>query len=158
MVRITGAAFIMGCKSGRDTDCNDSEKPAHEVRLRDFYIGRYEVTQAQWRAVMGIDPPLLYNKGCDQCPVERVSWDDIQTFLKKLNILTGKRYRLPTEAEWEYAARGGNLSKGYLYSGSNTMGEVAWYDANAKLGNTNGAQKTTRPVGTKKPNELGCMI
>jgi formylglycine-generating enzyme len=155
MALITGGTFTMGCKSGRDTDCYDDEKPAHEVRLRDFNIGKYEVTQAQWRAVMGSDPPELYNKGCDQCPVERVSWNDIQDFLKKLNTLTGKRYRLPTEAEWEYAARGGNQSRGYLYSGSNTIGDVAWYDANAKSGNTNGAQKTTRPVGTKKPNELG---
>ncbi|MBX2929300.1 MAG: formylglycine-generating enzyme family protein [Saprospiraceae bacterium] len=155
MVRITGGTFTMGCKSGRDTDCYDDEKPSHEVRLRDFNIGKYEVTQAQWRAVMGSDPSELYNKGCDQCPVERVSWNDIQDFLKKLNALTGKRYRLPTEAEWEYAARGGNQSRGYLYSGSNTIGDVAWYDANAKSGNTNGAQKTTRPVGAKNPNELG---
>jgi formylglycine-generating enzyme required for sulfatase activity len=97
----------------------------------------------------------LYNKGCDQCPVERVSWNDIQDFLKKLNGLTGKRYRLPTEAEWEYAARGGNQSRDFLYSGSNNIDEAAWYDSNAKSGNTYGEQKTTRPVGGKKANELG---
>jgi len=156
MARITGGSFTMGCKdTTRDGDCDDDEKPPHEVRVRDFYISRYEVTQAQWRAVMGSDPPKLHNKGCDECPVERVSWNDIKEFLKKLNTLTGKQYRLPTEAEWEYAARGGAQSRGYLYSGSNTIDEVAWYDENYANGNTFGEQKTTRPVGGKKPNELG---
>jgi len=156
MVRVAGGSFTMGCKDAqRDGSCDDDEKPAHTVRVSDFSIGKYEVTQAQWRAVMGSDPPELYNKGCDQCPVERVSWNDIQEFLTKLNNLTGKRYRLPTEAEWEYAARGGAQSRGYLYSGSNTLSDVAWYDANAKSGNTHGEQKTTRPVGTKNSNELG---
>jgi len=156
MARITGGSFTMGCKdTTRDGDCDDDEKPPHEVRVRDFYISRYEVTQAQWRAVMGSDPPELHNKGCETCPVERVSWNDIQEFLKKLNTLTGKQYRLPTEAEWEYAARGGAQSRGYLYSGSNTIDEVAWYTENYAKGNTFGEQKTTRPVGGKKPNELG---
>ncbi len=148
MVSVAGGSFTMGCKDAqRDGSCEDDEKPAHTVRVSDFSIGKYEVTQAQWRAVMGSDPSELYNKGCDQCPVERVSWNDIQDFLKKLNAQTGKRYRLPTEAEWEYAARGGNQSRGYLYSGSNTIDEVAWYDDNSG-GNT-------RPVGGKKHNELG---
>jgi formylglycine-generating enzyme required for sulfatase activity len=155
MIPVTGGTFTMGWQSGRDGSGYDDEKPAHQVSVRNFSIGRYEVTQAQWRAVMGSDPPELYNKGCDQCPVERVSWNDIQDFLKKLNSLTGKRYRLPTEAEWEYAARGGNRSGSYLYSGSNNIDAVAWYDDNAKSGNTNGAEKTTRPVGGKKANELG---
>lgn len=156
MVSVRGGSFTMGCKDAeRDGDCDEWEKPPRDVRVSNFAIGRYEVTQAQWRAVMGSDPPELHNKGCDECPVERVSWDDIQAFLQKLNALTGKRYRLPTEAEWEYAARGGNQSKGYLYSGSNTIDEVAWYDGNYSKGNTFGVEKTTRPVGTKKPNELG---
>jgi formylglycine-generating enzyme required for sulfatase activity len=104
---------------------------------------------------MGSDPPELHNTGCDQCPVERVSWNDIQEFLQKLNAQTEETYRLPTEAEWEYAARGGKSSKGYLYSGSNEVGEVAWYGSNYEQGNTHGSEKTTRPVGGKKSNELG---
>ena len=157
MVSVPGGAYTMGCQDGRDTDCEDSEKPPHEVTVSTFYLSKYEVTQAQWRAVMGSDPPELNNTGCDQCPVERVSWNDIQEFLQKLNAQTGQKYRLPTEAEWEYAARGGQRGKAnnYLYSGSNTIGEVAWYDGNAEQGNTHGAEKTTRPVGGKKPNELG---
>ncbi|WP_367388172.1 SUMF1/EgtB/PvdO family nonheme iron enzyme [Lewinella sp. LCG006] len=155
MVRVAGDTFTMGCQEGRDTDCFDDEKPPHEVTLSSFSISKYEVTQAQWRAVMGSDPPALYNKGCDQCPVEGVSWNDTQEFLQKLNAQTGQNYRLPTEAEWEYAARGGTKSQGYLYSGSNTIGEVAWYYENHEQGNTHGAEKTTRPVGGKKPNELG---
>ncbi len=155
MVSVKGGTFTMGWITERDGEGFDNEKPAHEVTVKDFYIGKYPVTQAQWRAVMGSDPPELHNKGCDNCPVERVSWNDIKEFLTKLNILTGKRYRLPTEAEWEYAARGGNQSQGFLYSGSSTIDEVAWYSGNYKNGNTYGSKKTTRPVGTKNPNELG---
>jgi formylglycine-generating enzyme required for sulfatase activity len=155
MVSIAGGTFTMGCQDGRDTDCFNDEKPAHQVTLRSFYLSKYEVTQAQWRAVMGSDPPELFNTGCDQCPVESVSWDDIQGFLSKLNTQTGQNYRLPTEAEWEFAARGGNNSKGYPYSGSNTIGKVAWYRDNAEAGNTNGTRKRTRPVGGLQANELG---
>jgi formylglycine-generating enzyme required for sulfatase activity len=155
MVRVDGGSFTMGCQDGRDKDCFDWEKPARTVQVSSFSIGKYEVTQAQWRAVMGSDPEELYNKGCDNCPVEQVSWNDTQEFIQKLNSLTGERYRLPTEAEWEYAARGGNKSKGYLYSGSHNIDEVAWYDGNYKQGNIHGSEKTTRPVGGKKPNELG---
>lgn len=155
MVQVPGGTFTMGCQGGRDTDCFDDEKPAHQVTLTTYYISKYEVTQAQWRAVMGEDPAELYNKGCDLCPVERVSWNDVQEFLRRLNAQTGQNYRLPTEAEWEYAARGGAGSRGYLYSGSNDLNEVAWYRANAKDGNTHGSEKTTRPVGGKKANELG---
>lgn len=156
MVLVQGGTFTMGCQSStRDGECYDDEKPPRSVTVRDFYIGKYEVTQAEWRRVMGSNPPELYNTGCDQCPVERVSWDDVQEFIRKLNAQTGKQYRLPTEAEWEYAARGGNKSRGYLYSGSNNLDEVGWYDGNAQTGNTHGSQKTTRPVGTKKANELG---
>jgi len=146
MVRVAAGSFTMGCQSAaRDGECYDDEKPPREVQVPAFSIGKYEVTQAQWRAVMGSDPSN--NKGCDECPVEQVSWNDIQEFLRKLNAQTGKRYRLPTEAEWEYAARGGAQSRGYLYSGSNTIDEVAWYSSNS------GGK--TRPVGGKKPNELG---
>jgi sulfatase modifying factor 1 len=155
LVFVKGGAFTMGCTGEQGSDCDSDEKPAHQVTLSDFYIGKYEVTQAEWRKVMGSDPPELYNKGCDQCPVEKVSWDDIQEFLKKLNTQTGKQYRLPTEAEWEYAARGGSLGTGYKYAGSNSIDDVAWYNANSKTANTFGDQKTTRPVGQKKANELG---
>lgn len=145
MVNVVGGTFTMGCTSEQG-DCADDVKPAHEVMLSDFQIGKYEVTQAQWLAVMGSNPS--YFSGCDSCPVENVSWDDIQSFLSKLNSMTGKNYRLPTEAEWEYAARGGSQSRGYKYSGSNGLVKVAWYY------HYNGEIKT-HPVGQKSPNELG---
>ena len=104
---------------------------------------------------MGTDPPELYNKNCNNCPVDRVSWDDVQGFLKKLNAQTGNNYRLPTEAEWEYAARGGSRwQDGYIYSGSNKIDEVAWYRSNYKE-SKHDEQDTTHPVGTKAANQLG---
>ena len=167
MVQVVGGTFKMGssdpnigCK-----DCSKDELPAHSVTLNTFNIGKYEVTQKQWRDVMGSDPPKLNFKGCDQCPVERVSWDDIQEYLKKLNgKVTGKTYRLPTEAEWEYAARGGNQSRGFTYSGSNTLDIVAWFWENSgdsKLTGEWSSDKITKnnckthPVGGKNANELG---
>ena len=148
MVFVSGGAFTMGCLDGRDKDCTDLEKPSHSVTLDDFYLSRTEVTQAQWRAIMGSDPPDLEFKGCDNCPVESVSWDDVQEFIKKLNALSSSvKYRLPTEAEWEYAARGGAKSKDYLYSGSNQINEVAWHAGNSG--------DKTHLIGTKKKNELG---
>ena len=143
MVFVEGGTFQMGATSEQGSDAGADEKPVHSVTLSDFYIGKYEVTQAQWKAVMGNNPSSL--KGEDR-PVENVSWNDIQEFIKKLNQLTGKRYRLPTEAEWEYAARGGKKSKGYKYSGRNTLAKVAWYDGNSG--------SKTHPVGQKRPNEL----
>ncbi|MGF1564250.1 MAG: PEGA domain-containing protein [Flavobacteriales bacterium] len=104
MVFVEGGRFTMGC-TGEQSDCDDNEKPPHAVTVSSFQIGKYEVTQSQWRAVMGKKPS--YFSGCDNCPVENVSWNDLQDFLLKLNQQTGKNYRLPTEAEWEYAARGG---------------------------------------------------
>ena len=145
LISIQGGTFIMGCKSMQGGDCNFVEKPVRQVTLSNFYIGKYEVTQLQWRVVMGANPSYFQN--CDTCPVENVSWNDIQTFLIKLNALTGKNYRLPTEAEWEYAARGGNRSSGYKYSGSNALGAVAW--------NADNSRDKTHPVGQKSPNELG---
>jgi formylglycine-generating enzyme required for sulfatase activity len=147
MVHIPGGTFTMGCQSFfLFKICRDNEKPAHRVTVSSFYLSKYLVTQAQWRAVMGSDPSS--NKGCDQCPVDNIRWNDTQVFLQKLNAQTGQNYRLPTEAEWEFAARGGNNSKGYDYSGSNTLSKVAWY---TKPDST----KRSHPVGGKEPNELG---
>ncbi len=145
LIPIKGGAFIMGCTDEQGSDCDTDEKPSHRVTLSDFQLGKYEVTQAQWNKIMGSNPSKFSN--CDECPVEQVSWDDIQAFLRKLNSQTGKNYRLPTEAEWEYAARGGNKSAGYKYAGSNTIGDVAWFTENAG--------SKTHPVGGKRANELG---
>jgi formylglycine-generating enzyme required for sulfatase activity len=124
------------------------ERPVHAVTLtQGYYLGKTEVTQAQWQAVMGSNPSYFASCGPD-CPVEGVSWNDIQVFLANLNAQTGQSYRLPTEAEWEYAARGGPYSQGYKYAGSNTVGEVAWT-------RENNTPSGTKPVGTKLPNELG---
>jgi len=144
MVYVQGGAFMIGCTSEQGGDCLADEKPAHQVTVSSFYIGKYEVTQAQWKTVMGSNPS--YFKG-DNLPVESVSWNDVQEFIRKLNAQTGKQYRLPTEAEWEFACRGGLQSAHYKYSGSNNLNDIAWYSDNS--GNT------THPVGTKSPNELG---
>ena len=154
MVFVQGGVFAMGCTAEQGNDCEEDEKPAHQVKVNDFYIGRYPVTQAQWKAVMGAYPSGLFNTGCEDCPVEGVSWNDVQEFIRKLNEQTVMNYRLPTEAEWEYAARGGKQSKGYKYSGSNNIDEVACYMENYN-NNRYGKKGTTNPVGTKKPNELG---
>jgi formylglycine-generating enzyme required for sulfatase activity len=142
MVFVEGGTFMMGSTSG----WND-EKPQHEVGLSSFFIGKFEVTQAEWKAVMGSNPSYDAGK-CDQCPVNQVSWNDAIAFIKKLNQLTGKSYRLPTEAEWEYAARGGKWGDRISpYSGSYQFDEVGWAYENSING--------LRPVGLKKPNELG---
>ena len=144
MVDVSGGTFTMGATSEQGSDAFRNEKPTHQVTLSSFSIGRYEVTQEEWETVMGNNPS--YSKEAKQ-PVERVSWDDCQTFIRKLNAMTGKNFRLPTEAEWEFAARGGNNSRGFKYAGSNDIGSVAWYG-----GNSGGL---THNVGTKSPNELG---
>ena len=144
MVHVEAGTFTMGATPEMENPF-DNEKPAHQVTLtNDYYIGKYEVTQALWQAVMGNNPSKF--KG-DNLPVENVSWDDCQEFISQLNRITGKTFRLPTEAEWEYAARGGKKSRGYQYSGSNDISDVAWYDGNS--GNK------THAVGSKQANELG---
>ncbi|MDX1911775.1 MAG: SUMF1/EgtB/PvdO family nonheme iron enzyme [Saprospiraceae bacterium] len=153
MVRVEGGRFLMGSPEGEpgrfDSECQ------HEVRVASFSMGQYEVTQADWREIMGEDPPVLYNKGCDECPVESVSCNEVQQFIKKLNQkYPGKNYRLPTEAQWEYAARGGKKSKGYIFAGSNDLKKAGWYDDNYKSEETHGEKKTTHRVGEKAPNEL----
>ena len=143
MVYVEGGTFTMGADE-QDRYASDDEKPSHQVSVDSYYIGAFEVTQAQWRAIMGHNPSYFIG---DSLPVESVSWYGAQEFCKKMSALTGKNYRLPTEAEWEYAARGGNKSKGTLYSGSNNIDEVAWYKANS--------EGKIHPVGVKLPNELG---
>ena len=144
MVKVEAGSFDMGATPEMENP-DASEKPVHRVTLTNNYnIGKYEVTQALWQAVMGNNPS--YFKGED-LPVEQVSWNDCQDFISKLNAMTGKKFRLPSEAEWEYAARGGKKSRGYQYSGSNTLGDVAWNDGNSG--------SKTHAVGTKQPNELG---
>ena len=143
MIAVKGGTFQMGATS-EQTGATSDKSPTHSVTLSNYYIGETEVTQELWNAVMGSNPSNF--TGDMQCPVERVSWDDCQTFISRLNELTGATFRLPTEAQWEYAARGGNQAQGRLYSGSNTIDEVAWYTSNSS---------TTHPVKTKAPNELG---
>ena len=138
MVLVKGGTFQMGSNE------RDDEKPIHAVTVGDFYIGKYEVTQKEWEAVMGSNPSRF--KGANR-PVELVSWNSIQEFLQKLNSKAGKHYRLPTEAEWEYAAKGGNQGQNYECSGSNSIDEVAWYNGNSS--------RQTHEVGQKQPNELG---
>jgi formylglycine-generating enzyme required for sulfatase activity len=154
MIFIEGGTFIMGCTNEQGGDCEDIEKPTHNETLPSFYMGKYEVTQRLWRAVMGADLNQSYNSGCEDCPAEQLSWSDTQEFISKLNTLTGSIFRLPAEAEWEYAARGGKRSKGYKYSGGNNIDEVAWYIDNYRK-NKYGKRGTTHPAGMKKPNELG---
>ena len=143
MIPVEGGTFTMGATSEM-TEPFDDETPTHQVTLSSYYIGETEVTQALWEAVMGSSPSWFIG---DNLPVEYVSWDDCQTFISKLNALTGKNFRLPTEAEWEFAARGGNQSRHTQYSGSSRIDDVAWYQHNSG--------EETHPVKTKQPNELG---
>ena len=143
MVFVEGGTFTMGATSEQGDDCNE-EKPAHQVTVSSFWISKYTITQAQWKAVMNHNPSFFDG---DNLPVEMINWDDIHEFIRKLNEQTGNLYRLPTEAEWEFAARGGNKSKGFRYSGSDSIADVAWYEDNS--------EDKTHPVGIKVPNELG---
>ncbi len=168
MVYVEGGTFTMGATKEQDRKGYRDEEPAHQVTLSSYYIGKYEVTQGLWQAVMGTtvrqqrdkehpyytrNLDYLYGEGANY-PMYYIDWRECQEFISKLNQLTGKHFRLPTEAEWEYAARGGNRSRGYkyvgcgyMYAGNNDIDEVAWFDRNSG--------GTTHPVGQKAPNELG---
>jgi len=155
MLPVEGGTFTMGAtpEQGTSDPWND-ERPTHEVTLSTFSIGETEVTQALWQAVMGNNPSDF--TGDPSRPVEMVSWDDCQAFIVKLNQMTGRNFRLPTEAEWEYAARGGKKTQGYKYAGSNDVNEVAWWDTNAGDGvGPDSPDYGTHPVASKKANELG---
>ena len=145
MVYVYGGTFMMGATDEQVIEAQDDEKPIHEVVLSNYWIGETQVTQALWEAVMGDNPSVFY--GETDLPVESVSWNDCKTFITKLNEITGKTFRLPTEAEWEFAARGGNSSKGFKYAGSNEVAYVAWYRGNA--------DGRTHRVASGTPNELG---
>ncbi|NCX95381.1 MAG: formylglycine-generating enzyme family protein [Chitinophagia bacterium] len=142
MVSVKGGKFDMGSDSGAI-----DRRPAHTVTLSGYSISKYEITQEQWKAVMNVNP--AYFTHCDDCPVTNVSWEDVATFIQKLNQLTGKNYRLPTESEWEYAARGGdkeNENHMLPYSGKRLLQTIAWYEGNSK--------DHPHPVGKKQPNKL----
>ena len=144
MVKVEAGTFMMGATSKMKYPYRD-EKPVHQVTLtNDYYMGKYEVTQALWQAVMGNNPSHF--KG-ENLPVETVNWNECQEFISKLNSMTGRKFRLPTEAEWEYSARGVKKSRSYQYSGSSNISDVAWYGGNSG--------SKTHPVGTKQANELG---
>lgn len=147
MIAVEGGTFQMGATNEQNSDVNKNEKPVHKVTLSSYHIGQTEVTQALWKAVMGYNYSKF--KG-DNLPVECVSWHECQVFIQKLNALTGKHFRLPTEAEWEFACRGGNKKRSYnglKFSGSSISEDVAWYSGNSG--------RKTHPVATKQPNELG---
>ena len=155
MVTVDGGTFVMGTDEAmvEAGNANSDELPAHEVTLESFSIGQTEVTQELWQAVMGTNPSSFV--GDPQRPVEQVSWDDCQEFITRLNAITGKNFRLPTEAEWEFAARGGNKARGTLYAGSDEISEVAWYYFNSYAVGSDSPDYGTHVVGTCHGNELG---
>lgn len=156
MVYAEGGSFIMGGKAREMPSIKDT-RPEHKVTLSDFHIGRFETTQKLWQYVMGNNPSQFL--GCDDCPVESISWDDVQSFINKLNIMSERRYRLPTEAEWEYAARGGQKSSGEARA--TNRGRISWnaYNGYQKKPDSRVETKKSKPVphpvGQKEPNELG---
>ncbi|MDR0972306.1 MAG: formylglycine-generating enzyme family protein [Bacteroidales bacterium] len=144
MVFVEGGSFMMGCDEKSNNDCQKNELPMHEVNVESFYIGKYEVTQRQWKDIMDTN---ISNNQCEDCPVTNVSYNEIQEFLQRLRQKTGINYRLPTEQEWEYAAKGGIKKNTFKYSGSDNLSDVAWY--------INNSDNITHKVGTKKANEIG---
>lgn len=159
MVYVQGGTFNMGATPDQVEGVREDESPVHSVTLSSYYMGKYEITQAQYKAVMGTNPSYFQGEklpagisGSDNLPVEQVTWFEAKEFCEKLSAKTGKKYVLPTEAQWEFAARGGSKTKSYQYSGSNNVDEVAWY---MNTSGTSEADRSTHPVGTKNANELG---
>jgi len=155
MIYVEGGTFTMGCTGEQGSECNDDESPSRRTTVSSFYIGMLEVTQSQWEAVMGTsiyqqkskaNASSIYGTGADY-PMYYVSWEEAKEFCLRLSRQTGKTYRLPTEAEWEYAARGGNKNEGTKYSGGWSLGSVGWYDGNSN--------RSSHPCGTKMGNALG---
>lgn len=142
MIFVEGGSFKMGCKGDR-ADCGNTW-PLIDMKVGSFYILRYEITQSLWETIMGSNPSIHTN--CENCPVENISWEEVQEFIQKVNKLSEKKFRLPTEQEWEFAAKGGLQSNNYTFSGSNNLDSIGWYKLNSS---------TTQPVGKKTPNELG---
>jgi len=153
MVPVEGGTFLMGATPEQGSDGNSRERPVHQVTLSSYYIAQTEVTQELWTTVMGTNP--CYFTGNNQLPVENVSWEDCQLFIAALNEMTGLTFRLPTEAEWEFAARGGNDSQGYKYAGGNDLDFVGWYSGNDTWMLRGTDNYGTHPVATRNPNELG---
>ena len=151
MIPVEGGTFSMGATPEQGSDASSREKPVHQVTVSSYYLGETEVTQALWQAVMGDYPSYFTGM---QLPVEQVSWVDCQAFIAALNAMTGQQFRLPTEAEWEFAARGGNMSMGYKYSGSDNLASVAWYSYNDSWDVRGTGYYGTHPVATRNPNEL----
>ena len=152
MVLVKGGTFTMGATEDQGDDTDSDEVPTHLVTLSDYYIGETEVTQQLWTAVMG-EGPIPYDG--DQHPMKNLSYDDCILFIQKLNGMTGRRFHLPTEAQWEFAARGGNLSEHYMFAGSNDIDQVGWYADNSWNQGKKSPNFGNHPVGSKKPNELG---
>ena len=142
MIAVEGGTFTMGATPEQGDDASNNEKPAHQVTLSNYYIGETEVTQALWKAVMGTNPSASVG---NDLPAESISYEDANEFIAKLNEITGKKFRLPTEAEWEYAARGGKKTSNFKFAGSNDIDAVAWYKDNS--------DNKTHAVKTKIPNE-----
>lgn len=156
MVHVTGGTFKMGTIEEKTVEQSGSAVPQHLVTLSDYYISRFEVTQQEWAAVMGTTPS---NDVAPDHPVDNITWNDCQAFIQKLNKISGKNFRLPTEAEWEYAAKGGNKSRNYTYSGGNNINNVGWFEGNStheiRRQDTPDMTREINNVGLKKPNELG---
>ena len=174
LIPVEGGTFMMGATSEQGSEAESDEKPAHRVAVGNFFIGQTEVTQGLWYDVMGTNPSHFqgsnsaFSSRWRELPVDQVSWNDCQVFINRLNNRRNKmdlgdyshwKFRLPTEAEWEYAARGGSKSRGYKYSGSNNIGDVAWYWENSGAGLSQGGgrwgKQQTHTVGMKRANELG---
>ena len=151
MMPVEGGTYMMGATAEQGSDGNEREKPVHQVTLETYFIGQTEVTQALWVSVMGSNPSHFVG---EHKPVENVSWEDCQQFISALNTLTGRNFRLPSEAEWEFAARGGNESLGYKYAGGNNINNVAWYSGNDSWQTRGTGAYGTHAVATRMPNEL----